>query len=259
MTSVLTRQNRKSSFRRILGIRFFVGTAAQAVQMVENGGLVVVPAAPALKNIVSDLGYRDALLQSDLAITDSSFMVLAWNLIQKDSIARLSGLEYLVALLASFRVRPKRCFWIMASEASATKNLAWLRTQGIEVSPDDVYVAPRYGAHIEDTNLLEQAKERRPDHVIVTLGGGTQEKLGLYLKKNVKPLPAVHCIGAAIAFLSGDQVRIPLWADRLYLGWLFRCLTEPRRYFPRYWSARKTLPLILRYREKLPGYSGQLR
>jgi UDP-N-acetyl-D-mannosaminuronic acid transferase (WecB/TagA/CpsF family) len=86
----------------------------------------------------------------------------------------------------------------------------------------------------------------------VTIGGGTQERLGLYLKRNLQPLPAIHCIGAAIAFLSGDQVRIPLWADRLYLGWLFRCLSEPGRYVPRYWSARKLIGIMLRYREQMP-------
>jgi UDP-N-acetyl-D-mannosaminuronic acid transferase (WecB/TagA/CpsF family) len=72
------------------------------------------------------------------------------------------------------------------------------------------------------------------------------------LKQNLQPLPAIHCIGAAIAFLSGDQVRIPLWVDRLYLGWLLRCLSQPRRYVPRYWSARKLVKLMLRYGETLP-------
>ena len=36
------------------------------------------------------------------------------------------------------------------------------------------------------------------------------------------PAPAIHCIGAALGFLTGDQVRIPHWADQWILGWLFR-------------------------------------
>jgi len=66
-------------------------------------------------------------------------------------------------------------------------------------------------------------------------------------------LPAIHCIGAAIAFLSGDQVHIPVWADSFYLGWLFRSISEPTRYIPRYWDARKLLPLMARYRDRLPA------
>jgi UDP-N-acetyl-D-mannosaminuronic acid transferase (WecB/TagA/CpsF family) len=247
---------RNSEFRQILGVQFFVGGAQRAINLVMKGGLLVVPAAPALKNLLEDVGYREALLGADVAIADSALMVMLWNLFQKDNIQRLSGLKYLRELLTRPDVRKAGgCFWIMASPVSSSKNLAWLREQGIEIPPEDVYVAPIYGEIIEDRVLLRQIGERRCAHVIVTLGGGTQERLGLYLKKNLTTLPAIHCIGAAIAFLSGDQVRIPDWADRFYLGWLFRCISEPRRYLPRYWSARKLVGLMLRHREALPATS----
>jgi len=240
-------------FRQILGVKFFVGGAQRAIDLLARGGLLVVPAAPALKNLSIDSAYREALLQADLAIADSSLMVMLWNLIQKDNVRRLSGLEYLAELLTHSDVRePGGTFWIMANEASAATNLAWLRQHGVETLPEDVYLAPMYRDKIEDKALLQTIRERRPRHVIVTLGGGTQEKLGFYLKQNLQPAPAIHCIGAAIAFLSGDQVHIPMWADRFYLGWLFRCLSEPRRYVPRYWSARALVSLMLRYRDQLP-------
>jgi hypothetical protein len=40
----------------------------------------------------------------------------------------------------------------------------------------------------------------------------------------------------------------------LYLGWLFRCLSDPRRYMPRYWDARKLLSMMIRYGSSLPDY-----
>jgi UDP-N-acetyl-D-mannosaminuronic acid transferase (WecB/TagA/CpsF family) len=64
--------------------------------------------------------------------------------------------------------------------------------------------------------------------------------------------PAVHCIGAAIGFLTGDQVRIPNWADRIFLGWLFRSLAQPKTFVPRFWSARNLPWLMWKYREQLP-------
>jgi exopolysaccharide biosynthesis WecB/TagA/CpsF family protein len=241
-------------FRQILGLRFFVGDARSAVERLSKGGLLVVPAAPALRNLADDVAYREALLGADIAIADSSLMVMIWNLMQGDNIRRLSGLGYLTELLTRADVRePGRTFWIMPNPDSAARNLLWLRQQGIDVFPEDVYVAPFYRSVIEDEVLLQAVRERRPAHIIVALGGGTQEKLGLYLKRNLKPLPAIHCIGAAIAFLSGDQVQIPMWADRFYFGWLFRCISEPRRYVPRYWSARKLIGLMLRYRQRLPA------
>ena len=240
--------------RTILGIDFFQGTALQAIERIRKGGLLVVPAAPALKDLDTNAVYREALLKADVAIADSAFMVLVWNRLQRDSVRRLSGLEYLRELLNQSDVRRAgNCVWIMPSPTSAARNRRWLENQGIAVSEDCVYLAPMYGqGEIQDPGLLAFVQRMHPQHVILALGGGTQERLGLYLKQNLNYLPAIHCIGAAIAFLSGDQVHIPAWADRMYLGWLYRSISEPRRYVPRYWKARRLLPLLLRYRERLP-------
>jgi UDP-N-acetyl-D-mannosaminuronic acid transferase (WecB/TagA/CpsF family) len=243
-------------FRRILGISFFVGTVSEAVSRMKRGGLLVVPSAPVLKDMTTNVGCREALLNADLVITDSAFMVLLWNWMESDSILRVSGLEYIRELLRQPEIRREhKTFWIMASKASAERNVQWLRTQGINVGHEDMYIAPLYGngGHsISDAVLLEQIRKTRPEHIIVTLGGGTQERLGLYLKRNLDYLPSIHCIGAAIGFLSGDQVRIPTWADKFYLGWLCRCISDPGTYIPRYWGGRKLLPLLLKYRSRLP-------
>jgi UDP-N-acetyl-D-mannosaminuronic acid transferase (WecB/TagA/CpsF family) len=240
-------------FVTILGVRFFNGSVEDAVERMERGGVLVVPAAPALKDIDRNAGYRDALLNADLCLTDSAFMVLIWNRISKQKVHRLSGLKYLRELLRREDARaPGNAIWIMASPVSAEKNLAWLREQGIEAPLECVYLAPIYGNEIEDAALLDLLERLKPKHVVVTVGGGTQERLGLYLKRRLSYRASIHCIGAAIAFLSGDQVGIPVWADRFYLGWLFRTLADPKRFGPRYWEARKLLKLMLRYRERLP-------
>jgi exopolysaccharide biosynthesis WecB/TagA/CpsF family protein len=243
-----------AQFRQILGIRFFIGSANEAVARMSDGGLLVVPAAPALKNLAHDSAYREALQGADLVITDSAFMVMIWNRLKGDSIRRVSGLTYLSSLLKQPDFyRPGGSFWIMASDDSARRNSAWLQRQGIELNQADRYIAPLYGKTVDDEELLQRLYARRPRHIVVTLGGGTQERLGLYLKDALDWKPSIHCIGAAIAFLSGDQVQIPRWADRMYLGWLFRCLSDPKRYMPRYWDARKLLSLMIRYGSSLPA------
>ena len=248
-----------SLYRQILGVRFFTGTAEQSLNyMQENGGLLVVPAAPALKDLPTHSAYREALLDADLVITDSALMVLVWNLLHHDRIRRVSGLEYLRQMLRRTDVRhPGNTFWIMASEESASRNLVWLRSQGILVPEPHVHLAPMYHGAIVDQPLLQRLEELRPKHIVVTVGGGTQERLGSYLKQHLGYRPAIHCIGAAIAFLSGDQVSIPVWADKSGLGWLFRCISSPNRYVPRYWAARKLVPLLVRYRDKMPPVTDQ--
>lgn len=239
--------------RQILGVNFYVGDVQGAIRRLANGGLLVVPAAPALKDVAWNEDYREALTNADVAIADSAFMVLLWNFLEGDAIHRLSGLKYLRELLLQDAVRtPGNTVWVMAGRNSADKNVAWLNSQGIEVPDECVYLAPIYSGKIEDQALINKLQTLRPKHVVITVGGGTQERLGLYLKRNLNYLPAIHCIGAAIAFLSGDQVRIPDWADRLYLGWLLRCLSSPRRFIPRYLSASRLVGLLWRYRGQLP-------
>jgi UDP-N-acetyl-D-mannosaminuronic acid transferase (WecB/TagA/CpsF family) len=245
--------NHSPDERQILGINFYVGDVQGVFERMSRGGLLVVPAAPALQDVAQNEEYRDALTNADVAIADSAFMVLLWNLMEGDSIPRLSGLKYLRELLQREDVRtPGNTFWVMAGNESTRKNLAWLKLQGIEVPTECVYDAPMYSSGIEDRRLVDTLGVLRPKHVVITVGGGTQERLGLYLKRNLDYLPAIHCIGAAIAFLSGDQVRIPKWADRFYLGWLFRCVSSPRKFIPRYLSAPRLIPLLWRYREELP-------
>lgn len=242
--------------RQILGLRFFLGTAAEAVARAEAGGLVLMPAAPALKDIATNATYREALLTADTLLTDSAFMVLAWNHLQRDDIARLSGLAYLRELLTlpSLR-RPGNTLWVLPSAESVERTTLWLKGQGIDVPASHLYVAPFYRLTNTvpiDSKLITIVERLRPQHVVVCVGGGTQEPLGADLKRRLSYLPPIHCVGAAIGFLTGEQAAIPAWADRVYLGWLLRIVSEPRRFGRRYWDARKLLALLRRYGAELP-------
>jgi UDP-N-acetyl-D-mannosaminuronic acid transferase (WecB/TagA/CpsF family) len=240
--------------RTILGVRFHDGTAREAVERGLAGGLVVAPSAPSLLRIATDAHDRAALLAADLVLPDSGFMALLWRLRSGEKITRISGLEYLSLLLAEPALREAHAtFWIMPNSAARERNLAWLRTRGFAANEEDCYLAPIYPAGaIEDRALEKIIIERGPRHIFVALGGGVQERLGLALKKRVAPDTGIHCIGAAIAFLSGAQANIPKWADTLFLGWLLRCLTAPRKFIPRYVKALRLASLIRRYGPELP-------
>ena len=241
----------------ILGVRFFNGTVEQAVEtMSRNGGLMVVPAAPALVKLQTDEGYRRALVSADMAIADSGAMVLLWKILTGRRVERISGLKFLNHLVARLGTHPgERVLWIVPSESAHEKTIDWLRRVNL-TGTADFYVAPRYAPEVLDDALVAKVDNHLPVHIVVGIGGGVQEKLGLFLKENLRARPAIHCIGAALAFLTGDQPPIPMWADTFYLGWLLRLLRQPRIFAPRYLSAFKLPALIFRYRGNLPPIRG---
>jgi len=242
-----------SSTELILGVNFFNGTVDEAVDtMSANCGLLVVPAAPALVKLSEDEEYRRALVSADMAIADSGAMVLLWKLFTGRHVERISGLKFLKRLIARLTSRPdERVLWIVPSEHAHEKTIAWLRSVNLTATAD-FYIAPRYAMQVRDDALLAKIDNHPPAHVVVGIGGGVQEKLGLSLKENLRARPAIHCIGAALAFLTGDQPPIPMWADRFYLGWLLRLLRQPRVFGPRYLSALKLPLLLLRNGRNLP-------
>jgi UDP-N-acetyl-D-mannosaminuronic acid transferase (WecB/TagA/CpsF family) len=249
-----------SSTEQILGIKFFNGSVDEAVDvMSSNGGLLVVPAAPALVKLGNDEIYRRALISADMAIADSGAMVLLWRIFTGRRVERISGLKFLKRLVARLAMHlDERVLWIVPSQSAHEKAIAWLRSVNL-TGTADFYIAPRYERDVRDDALVSKIDIRPPAHIIVGIGGGVQEKLGLFLKENLRACPAIHCIGAALAFLTGDQPPIPMWADRFYLGWLLRLLRQPRIFGPRYFSAFKLPWLIFKYRENLPALAAKVK
>jgi UDP-N-acetyl-D-mannosaminuronic acid transferase (WecB/TagA/CpsF family) len=246
-------------FQRILGINFFIGDMKELLGLCAQGNFIVVPAAPALADLPINAAYRESVEKSDFAITDSAFMVLLWKLFTGQSLPRISGLKLLRGLLAGEELhKAGSSFWIMPSKREMEVNLAWLNQNGYPVTPEDCLVAPIYpkGA-ISDPSILSCIEARKPPCIIVNLGGGVQERLGFYLKKNLSYQPSIICVGAAVAFITGLQAGIPEWADTLMLGWLLRCLHAPKKFVPRYWKGLQLIPILARYRDRscAPGDS----
>jgi N-acetylglucosaminyldiphosphoundecaprenol N-acetyl-beta-D-mannosaminyltransferase len=263
---------------RILGLSFFVGTVASAVdRALEDRGLIVAPSGTCFRRLQRDEIYRQAMTQADLILADSGFMVLLWRLLRGGNLPRISGLAYLNELLGRTEFRQDRSvLWILPNDNARDVALSWLQDHGFLTTSEDCYVPPMYGSRIEDPALLERIRGHRPGHVVIALSGGVQEKLGWYLRENylapsdfrsqtsdLRPPTcdfrslAIHCIGAALGFVTGYQIAIPPWADRLYLGWLFRLLSNPRRFLPRALSALALPGMILKYGPKLPRFESR--
>jgi N-acetylglucosaminyldiphosphoundecaprenol N-acetyl-beta-D-mannosaminyltransferase len=243
---------------QVLGIRFFNGDVDEAVTlMFRNGGFLVAPSGTCFARLREDESYRRAMLAADLAIADSGLMIVLWRLLRHENVHRISGLKYLKHLLGKLKGEGSaQVFWVLPSESARQKLLDWSCRERFSIKWENCYVAPRYGLDVEDRNLVVLVEQHRPAHVIIAIGSGAQEKLGYYLRENLSYRPAIHCIGAALGFVTGDQISIPDWADRFYLGWLWRLIAHPGVFIPRLSRAVELPWLIWKYGEKLPPLGG---
>ncbi len=237
---------------RILGLEFTNLSCKEVYrELASNGGLLTVPSGPGLAEIPKDEVYYSSLKNSDLIIADSGYMVLTWNIWQKRSKVRhLSGVEFIEHFLREFPglKQGTHVFLVNPTPEEDHSNRALLASLNSEVSLGS-YIAPFYSKEgvIKDEELLHILESQKPEWVLLNIAGGKQEKLGSWLKDRLSYRPAILCTGAAIAFFTGNQVKLPVWVVNLYLGWLVRIISSPSRYFKRYYDAVKLLPLLLRY------------
>ena len=238
---------------KILGIDFFNGTVKDVVNALKSGGFMVVPSGPGLRSIKAEPVYYKSLRAADIAIADSGYMALIWNLFNSHKVNRISGLEFLHAFFADKDVQKSKFVLANPTPADSEINQKFLNSQGFNIKPENSHVAPMYEkGNIVDPVLLAKIEEQRPDYVLLNIGGGTQEILGAYLRKNLSYKPAIICTGAAIAFLTGRQADVPMWADKLYMGWLVRCIHKPKVFIPRYFEAFPLFLLLVKYGKRAP-------
>ncbi len=241
---------------KVLGIPFFQGTLKKACENARKGGLVVAPSGPGIaQDLIGTKGYAAALAAADLILLDSGLIALWSRFFQKKTLVRLSGLLFLNSFLEEMDWKNEKSFWIMPDKKQADAMLKWLKKKYYSLIDDEfVYIAPQYSkdGRIVDENLILHINKTKPDNVIIQLGGGVQERLGSALKSKLHHKTTIVCTGAALAFLSGQQTKIPLWVDRLFMGWALRCMSKPLVFIPRYIRALKLIYLLVKYGSKSP-------
>lgn len=211
---------------------------------------MIAPSAPSLVDGFNNEYFYKCMINADHAIIDSTLLAFLWSFQKLRLVPKVSGLRYLKILISKYLIRNlEKTFWIMPNKEAAEKLLHYFSKSISKLPESHIYIAPLYPqGEINDNTLLDRIASIQPEHIVIGLGGGTQERVGYLIKTKINERTTIHCIGAAIGFLTGDQVGIPSLIDRLGLGWFIRCLSNPLIYGKRYFKAIKLIVIFVKYR-----------
>ncbi len=208
-------------------------------------GLFVFPAGPALATIDQSKKYHESLIKADIVFFDSGFFVLLLKFLKNLSVIKFSGYRFLNLFFNYLKNNKKKSIFCIDPNLKFSKsNKNLLKSLGVKKVHN--YLAPNYKSKsLLDKKLLQKIKKVRPDFVLMNIGGGKQEILGLYLKQNLKIKTTILCTGAAISFFTKDQAPITSLIDRLYLGWFVRFIFNPLIFSKRYFYSLKLIPMVI--------------
>ena len=229
---------------KIFNINFIDANYKTIKSLLDKGGLLVLPSGPGLATINDNTKYHNSLKNADIALFDSGYLCLLLRVLKGIKVRKFSGFKFLNKFLLSLsKKNKKKLYLIESSYKQSIINKNYLQSK--KINKVYQYVAPIYKKNrIYDLKLLNKINKTKPKYIMINLGGGTQEVLGNYLKKNLNYKPSIICTGAAISFFTKQQAPLTSFLDNIYLGWLIRIFFNPIIFIPRYLSAFKLFFLI---------------
>lgn len=240
----------------ILGIPFDAVTRPAAVERVAgaiHGRQLfhVVTAGPefvmAAKN---NEQFRRVLQSADLSIPDGFGIILASRLLGRSRLQRVSGMDFLSALIQRAAVDGWGVFLFGASSGIAEQAAAYLLRQHPSLKVVGVDSGFRSGWRLPDKFITWRIRRSGAQLLLVALGAPKQE---VWIDQHRRTLGRVRIavgVGGAFDFWSGVISRSPRLLQQIGLEWLWRLFQEPRRRWPRIVTAIWRFPLAV-LREKL--------
>ncbi|WP_067850317.1 WecB/TagA/CpsF family glycosyltransferase [Alicyclobacillus mali (ex Roth et al. 2021)] len=218
----------------VLGVRFHRVTMAEAVEKIlfwaaDGGHHLVVTAGP---EFVMQCQRQEALLRlvnsADLVTADGIGVVWAARRQGRPVPERVTGVELVPQVLAEAMRRNQvlRVYLLGATEASLAACLDNLRAQ----YPAHAFAGHHgYFQHPDLERILEEIRAFRPHLLLVGMGQPRQE---LFLRDVMGKLPPLvgMGVGGSIDVWGGTVRRAPEAFRRVNLEWLYRLITEPKRF-----------------------------
>jgi len=227
--------------REILGARIAMIDYERAMDVMDGmiarreRGYVVAAAVHAVMVGHDDPEMRAALAGSTLTVPDGMPIVWAANWLGAKLPDRVYGPELMRRYNDRCAEQGHRVWLYGGRDQGSLVQLALAmrrRHPGIQIVGG--YSPPfRALTAEEETAIVDQINEARPDVLWVGIGVPKQEKWMARMRGRLE-VPVMAAVGAAFDLHAGRVSQAPDWMQERGLEWTYRIAQEPRRLLPRY-------------------------
>lgn len=165
-----------------------------------------------------DSELMQALKGASLVLPDGIGVVIASKILKNPLPERVPGFDFCCNLM-----KTGKSFYFFGSKLGiAQKAAEKMKSRGVNV------VGYHHGYFDDDSEIIKDINEKKPDVVMVCLGLGKQEK---WISRNMDKLNTSILIGAggSLDVLADAVKRAPEVWQKMNLEWLYRVIKQPSR------------------------------
>ena len=217
----------------LLGVRIDNVTMEEAVKKTEEFlasdklHLVCTPNPEMVMAAQEDDEFKKILNSSDLNIPDGYGVVWASKKLGEPFSERVAGFDFIHKIF-ELGQDMDISFYFLGSKpgvAESAKNKIEEEYVGIKV----VGASDGYFSLEEEMNVIDKINSVKPDVLLVAMGAPKQERF-IYKYRNKLNCKVAVGVGGCFDVISGNVKRAPKLFIKLRLEWLYRALTDFKRF-----------------------------
>ena len=205
----------------ILGIKVNKITMAQAVEKAETffdgkPHMVVTPNPEIILECKKDEKLKNIINSADLVLPDGIGVVIASKFLGDAVPERVPGFDFVCELL-----KTNHSFYFFGGKPGvAEKAMENMKAQGVNV------VGCHDGYFKDDSEIINDIIDKKPDVLVVCLGAPKQEKW-IFANKDKLGAKVAMGLGGCLDVYAGNVKHAPDIYIKLGLEWLYRLMKEP--------------------------------
>lgn len=208
----------------------FVREAAQFGQ--SRFGYAVTPNVDHLIRYHEDASFRALYRDASYVLLDSRFCARLLQWLKGVRLPVCTGSDLTAELLSAVTQPSDRIVILGAAPQSVQKLASRYGLRDIQHYNPPMNFINHPGMVQECLEFIEQASPFR--FCFLAVGSPQQEILAQRLHARGMAKGLALCIGGALNFVTGAEIRAPRWIQQLSAEWLFRLASNPRRLAYRY-------------------------